>query len=85
MKLLLILLFIFSSHLLGAQQKWNYPPTPKIPLYDTIFDKVIKNDYHWMEKYDSPGFLDGVKAQNKFTNSVKQLIPAQEEGDSNRH
>lgn len=72
----LIALFIFANSF--AQQKWNYPETPKIPVYDTIFGKVYQDDYRWMENTKDPKFTDWLKKQKAFTDSVMALIPGQE-------
>lgn len=77
MKTTLLLLTFFISQILFAQQKWNYPETPKIPVHDTIFGKVYKDDYRWMEDTKDPRFTDWLKAQKAFTDSVVALIPGQ--------
>ena len=78
MKTTLLLLTLFVLQTIFAQQ-WNYPETPKIPVYDTIFGKVYKDDYRWMENTKDPQFIDWLKAQKAFTDSVMALIPGQTE------
>lgn len=59
-------------------KQWNYPPTPKIPVYDTIWGKVIKDDYRWMENVESPTFTEWLKAQNALTVDLMSKIPNQD-------
>lgn len=68
-------IFIFASAF--SQQKWNYPATPKITVYDTIWGKVIQDDYRWMEDTKDPRFLDWLMVQKAFTDSVMSLVPGQ--------
>ncbi|MDO5655818.1 MAG: hypothetical protein Q4G27_06725 [Flavobacteriaceae bacterium] len=49
-------IFIFTGAF--AQQKWNYPPTPKIPVYDKIWGEVIQDDDCSWAEVDSPLFLN---------------------------
>ncbi|MDO5655811.1 MAG: prolyl oligopeptidase family serine peptidase [Flavobacteriaceae bacterium] len=70
-------IFIFANAF--AQQKWNYPPTPKIPVYDTIWGKVIQDDYRWMEDMKDPKVVDWFKAQAEFTNVEMAKIPGQDQ------
>lgn len=79
MKTTLLLLTLFSAQILFAQQKWNYPETPKIPVYDTIWGKVYQDDYRWMEDTKDQKFTDWLKAQKVFTDSVLNLIPGQKQ------
>lgn len=78
MKLLatsLALLFCLPA---SAQQKWNYPPAQKNPVYDTVFGRIIKDDFRWMEKADDPLFVNWLHEQNKFADSVVAIIPGQD-------
>ncbi|MDO5655808.1 MAG: prolyl oligopeptidase family serine peptidase [Flavobacteriaceae bacterium] len=69
-------IFIFAHAF--AQQKWNYPETQKIPVYDTIWGKVLQDDYRWMEKTEDPKFVNWLKEQNTFSESVIDKIPNQD-------
>ncbi|MDO5655807.1 MAG: prolyl oligopeptidase family serine peptidase [Flavobacteriaceae bacterium] len=66
-------IFIFAHAF--AQQKWNYPKTPKIPVYDTIWGKVIQDDYRWMENSKDTIFTKWLKEQADYTNNVLEKIP----------
>lgn len=74
MKTTLLLLTFFMVQTLSAQ-KWDYPATPKIPVYDTIWGNVIQDDYRWMEKPRDSVFNQWLKDQANFTNSVLDKIP----------
>lgn len=65
MKKTLILLSIFFVQTLFAQ-KYNYPETPKIPVYDTIWGKVIQDDYRWMEDLKDSKVKEWFVEQNNF-------------------
>lgn len=69
---------MLGSIYISAQQKWDYPPTPAIPVYDTIWSQVIQDNYRWMEDMKNPQLLDWMKNQAEFTNSVTAKIPGQE-------
>ncbi|MDO5655810.1 MAG: prolyl oligopeptidase family serine peptidase [Flavobacteriaceae bacterium] len=70
-------IFIFAHAF--AQQKWNYPPTPKIPVYDTIWGKVIQDDYRWMEDLRDPKVKDWFEAQNNFAEHYLNLLNGMDE------
>lgn len=77
MKTTLLLLTFFMVQTLSAQ-KWNYPETPKIPVYDTIWGKVIQDDYRWMEDMKDPKVIEWLKTQSEFTNKEIAKIPGQD-------
>ncbi len=61
-----------------SAQKWSYPSAPKKPVYDTIWGKVIKDDYRWMEDVKDPEFVNWLSVQNKLTTDVMDKIPNQD-------
>lgn len=77
MKTILFLLTLFLAQTLFAQ-KYNYPETPKIPVYDTIWGKVIQDDYRWMEDLKDPKVIEWLKTQSEFTNAQLAKIPGQD-------
>lgn len=72
---LLLLMFLFISFTTFAQQKWNYPPTPKIPVQDTIWGTVIQDDYRWLENRKDSVADYWYKAQAEFTQQELDKIP----------
>ncbi|MDO5655812.1 MAG: prolyl oligopeptidase family serine peptidase [Flavobacteriaceae bacterium] len=69
-------IFIFANAF--TQQKWNYPATPKIPVYDTIWGKVIQDDYRWMEDVKDTEMVSWLKSQADFTNNEIAKIQGQQ-------
>ena len=56
-------------------QTFNYPPSPKQPITDTIFGKIVVDDYRWMEDMNSQQMKDWLKMQSVYTNSLLDKIP----------
>ncbi len=54
---LAVMLICFFPLCLPAQT-FTYPPTPKQPVADTIFGKVVVDNYRWMEDMNSPQMKD---------------------------
>lgn len=67
-----VILFI-SNH--SAAQNFTYPVTSKQPVSDTIFGKVVVDDYRWLEDVNSSQVKDWVKDQADFTNKMLDKIP----------
>ena len=59
-------------------QTFNYPPTPKQPITDTIFGKVVVDEYRWMEDMNSQQMKDWLKMQSDFTNNLLDKIPGRD-------
>ena len=53
----------------------SYPAAPKIPVADTIFGRIITDDYQWMEDMNSPQTLEWLKAQATLTENQLDKIP----------
>ena len=79
MKKLLSLLVTVASLNAFAQTKWDYPETPQRPVYDTIWGKVIKDEYRWMEDLKDPKMGSWLKSQSDFTNQRLAEIPGQQQ------
>ena len=78
-KIVLIITSIcISISAIAQQKKWNYPETPKIPVYDTIWGKVIKDDYRWMEDMKDGNVKAWLERQNDFTQDILNEIPNQD-------
>lgn len=75
---ILIAIIILGSINISAQQKWNYPPAQKITVLDTIWGKVIQDDYRWMENLKDQRMIDWLKASSEYTKAQMSLIPGQE-------
>ena len=73
---------VFSSYLFlcnnSIAQTFNYPQTLKQPVADTIFGKVVIDNYRWLENVDSKVVGDWLKIQADFTNNVLSKIPGRE-------
>jgi prolyl oligopeptidase len=69
------LLFLFLYYRSFAQT-FNYPATPKQPVSDNIFGKVVVDDFRWMEDVSSSQMQDWLKAQVSLTNDWLDKIPA---------
>ena len=65
-------LFLCNS---STAQSFNYPATAKQPITDSIFGKVIVDNYRWMEDVSSPQMQDWLKKQSAFTNEWLDKIP----------
>jgi prolyl oligopeptidase len=78
-KLIIILLLpVFSCVLFcndAFTQKFVYAPTPKQPVADTIFGKVVMDEYRWLEEVSDPKVQHWMKAQAAFSDSVLNSIP----------
>src|SRR5258705_8002987 len=70
-------LYFFHCNNLIAQT-FDYPPTSKQPVTDTIFGKVVTDDYRWMENMNSQQVKDWLKAQANYTNSWLNKIPGRD-------
>ncbi len=77
-KNLLFLAFVLSGFAAIAQN-WNYPETPKQPVYDTIWGKVIKDDYRWMEDMKNENVVEWFQTQAKFTKNELAKIPGRDQ------
>lgn len=75
-KLLIIAICIVQ---LSLAQKYNYPPTPKIPVYDTIWGKLIQDDYRWMEDLNDPKVKKWFESQNEFAMSFLNRLSGVDE------
>jgi prolyl oligopeptidase len=56
----------------------SYPTAPKIPVVDTIFGRIITDEYRWMEDMNSPQTLDWLKAEATLTENLLNKIPGRE-------
>ena len=72
---LLICAYSFSSVLTSFAQNFVYPFTLRQPVYDTIFNKIIVDEYRWMEDLNNQRVKDWLKTQSEFTNSFLDKIP----------
>lgn len=62
----------------SSAQSFAYPYTPKQPVADTIFGRVIVDNYRWMEDMKSQQMKDWLKAQANFTDSILDKIPVRD-------
>ena len=73
----IVYVFFFCSFLYNslAAQDFNYPTTPKEPVSDTIFGKVVVDNYRWMEDVSNSQMQTWLKAQTALTNAWLNKIP----------
>src|SRR6478672_7081118 len=74
-RLFVILFSLFISYNYSTAQTFKYPPTPRQPVTDTIFGKVVVDDYRWMEDLNSQQMKDWLKQQSDYTKSFLDKIP----------
>ncbi len=68
--LLIIFLAGFFMANCTNQTKMNPPVAKKIAHYDTTFDDVRLDNYHWMRDRDNPEVLNYLKEENKYTKAM---------------
>jgi len=69
-----LLLFQFVNNNSTAQTI-QYPETVKKPVIDSIFGKVVVDDYRWLEDVNNPQVKDWLKKQANLTNAILDNIP----------
>lgn len=58
-----------------AQKAFSYPSTPIRPVVDTIFGKVVTENYRWLEDVNSTEVQAWLKQQADFTDKWLDKIP----------
>ncbi|MFN2458491.1 MAG: hypothetical protein ABR502_09840, partial [Chitinophagaceae bacterium] len=69
--------FLFLSTGTLAQQL-IYPSSPKQPVVDTIFGKLIADEYRWLEDVNNNTTKEWLKKQSEFTENVLKSIPGRD-------
>ncbi|ULQ53385.1 prolyl oligopeptidase family serine peptidase [Flavihumibacter fluvii] len=69
---LLLFQLAFNS---STGQMIHYPETPKKPVIDSIFGKVIADDYRWIEDINHQQVKDWLKKQATLTDDIIDNIP----------
>jgi prolyl oligopeptidase len=69
--------FYFSNN--STAQTFHYPSTAKQTVKDTIFGKIVTDDYRWLEDMSNQQVKDWLKAQANYTNNFLDKIPARDE------
>jgi prolyl oligopeptidase len=59
-------------------QAQSYPKAPKFPLTDTLYGKIVVDDYRWMEDMKSDQTLNWLKAEADLTENLLKKIPGRE-------
>ncbi len=67
----------FSNN--STAQTFHYPSTAKRTVKDTIFGKIVTDDYRWLEDMNNQEVKDWLKAQANYTNSLLDNIPARDQ------
>src|SRR5688572_326193 len=70
-----LLIAVLSSYQSIAQTSFNYPTTPIHPVSDTIFGKVVTDNYRWLENAGNSEVQAWLKEQSDFTNQWLDKIP----------
>ncbi len=68
-------LLISSTIQMQAQP---YPSAQKIPVTDTLYGKIVVDDYRWMEDVKSERTLSWLKAQAELTENLLKKIPGRQ-------
>ena len=61
-----------------AQTTFNYPFTPVHPVVDTIFGKVVTDNYRWLEEANSSEVKAWLQQQADLTNKWLDKIPGRD-------
>jgi prolyl oligopeptidase len=61
-----------------AQSTFSYPFTSVHPAFDTIFGRVITDNYRWLENVNTSEVQAWLKQQNDLTNDLLDNIPGRE-------
>lgn len=76
-RLIACLLTLFAFIDLPAQT-FIYPRTPRHPVVDTIWGRVVVDDYRWLEDMSSQTVKDWTKRQADYTDSILDKIPGRD-------
>lgn len=68
-------LFHFNN---SFAQTFVYPPTLKIPVVDTIFGKMVIDEYRWLEDLNSPKVKSWLRDQADYTITILDKIPGRD-------
>ena len=73
-KVFLACIYLFVCTIVIAQP-FQYPETPKQPVWDTLFGTVIRDDYRWLEDVNTPQVQSWLNEQAGFTEQLLEKIP----------
>jgi prolyl oligopeptidase len=80
-------ILVFFCIILNAQTKFNPPPTPSIPVTDTLFGVMLTDDYRWLEEKTDPKVIEWTQAQHdygiEYLNNTQQIHPGLREEIAN--
>lgn len=75
---LIIALIVCFASLFGSNhalsQKFAYPETPKQPVTENIFGKLVVDNYRWLEDVNSEKVRAWVKMQSDLTDKMLDKI-----------
>jgi len=72
---LALLIDILSCYHSTAQKSLNYPVTPIRPVSDSIFGKIVTDNYRWLENANNSEVQAWLKEQSNLTNQCLDKIP----------
>src|SRR5688500_6261994 len=61
-----------------SAQQFNYPSSPQQLVVDTIFGKLIADEYRWLEDVNNDKTKQWLKKQSAFTETVLKTIPGRD-------
>ena len=73
-----LLIDILSCYHSTAQTRLNYPATPIRPVSDSIFGKIVTDNYRWLENANNSEVQTWLKEQANLTNQCLDKIPGRD-------
>lgn len=61
---------------MSVSTKQAFPATPKQPVTDTYHDTTVVDEYRWLENINDPTVREWTAAQNHYTRTILDAIPA---------
>lgn len=71
----LLLCFLCNN---STAQSLHYPITAQQPVKDTIFGKIVTDDYRWLEDMNNQTVKNWLKTQANYTDSILNKIPGRD-------
>lgn len=77
-KMSFIINLLVTPFLINGSNKYpgfKYPETKKISVIDTLYGRIIVDDYRWLENFSDINVQEWVDAQNKMVQSYLEQLP----------
>ena len=78
MRLMHIIAAALAAAIVGSTavaEPLSYPESPRRPVQDAFHERVVAEDYRWLEKSDSSEAVAWISAQNRLTHGVIDALP----------